>query len=213
MSWFLFSSCSQRDNGAGCRVAKLLSNPSSDPESGGREGHSLTFMRINRLGRVLRDWNPVDGWPNLGHTCDCVGPDPQASAPFNMKSRVSYRPARAGEMPSIRALLKLFPAQLAQKNLPGISSFLVATSEKKIVGCCALQIYSKRLAEVRSLVVHPDFQERRIASRLVELCKRRARARGVKELFAVTSETSFFARAGFSTFRREKIAMFFDVGK
>ena len=114
-------------------------------------------------------------------------------------------------MPSIRALLRLYPEQLAQKNLPGISSFLVATVDNQIVGCCALQIYSKRLAEVRSLVVHPDYQKRRIASRLVELCKQRAQARGVKELFAVTSETTFFGRAGFSTFRREKIAMFLDV--
>jgi amino-acid N-acetyltransferase len=114
-------------------------------------------------------------------------------------------------MPSIRALLKLYPEQLAQKHLPGISSFLVAEAGGKIVGCCALQVYSKRLAEVRSLAVHPDFHKRKIASHLVELCKRRARARGVKELFAVTSQTSFFGRAGFSTFRREKTAMFFDV--
>ena len=31
-----------------------------------------------------------------------------------MKNRVSYRPAQPGEMPSIRALLKLYPQQLAQ---------------------------------------------------------------------------------------------------
>ena len=114
-------------------------------------------------------------------------------------------------MPYIRALLRLYPEQLAQKNLPGSSSFVVATVADRIVGCCALQIYSKRLAEVRSLAVHPDYQKRRIASQLVELCKQRARSRGVKELFAVTSQASFFGRAGFSTFRREKIAMFFDV--
>jgi len=114
-------------------------------------------------------------------------------------------------MPLIRALLRLYPGQLAQKNLPGVSSFQVAIIEERIVGCCALQIYSKRLAEVRSLAVHPDFQKRRIASHLVELCKRRARDRGVKELFAVTSQTSFFGRAGFATFRREKTAMFFEL--
>lgn len=114
-------------------------------------------------------------------------------------------------MPSIRALLRLYPEQLAQQNLPQVLSFLVATIDDRIVGCCALQVYSKRLAEVRSLAVHPDFTKRRIASQLVELCKRRARARGVKELFAVTSQTSFFGRAGFTTFRREKTAMFFDV--
>jgi amino-acid N-acetyltransferase len=124
---------------------------------------------------------------------------------------VSFRAAKPGEMPAIRALLELYPQQLVQKHLPAISSFLVATIEGNIVGCCALQVYSKRLAEVRSLAVHPDFQDRRIASHLVEMCKRRARSRGVKELFAVTSQTSFFERAGFSTFRREKIAMFCEV--
>lgn len=131
-----------------------------------------------------------------------------------MKTRkdVAFRPAKKGEMPSIRALLRLYPEQLAQQHLPGISSFVVATSGGGIVGCCALQIYSKRLAEVRSLAVHSAFQRRGIASRLVELCKHRARARGVKELFAVTSQKGFFERAGFATFRREKTAMFFEVG-
>lgn len=115
-------------------------------------------------------------------------------------------------MPSIRALLKLYPEQLAQHNVPRISSFLVATAGARIIGCCALQIYSKRLAEVRSLAVDSRFQRRGVASRLVELCKQRARTRGVKELFAVTSQTGFFERAGFATFRREKTAMFFEVG-
>ncbi len=114
-------------------------------------------------------------------------------------------------MPSIRALLKLYPEQLAQRNLPRISSFLVATAGDRIVGCCALQVYSKRLAEVRSLAVHSAFQRRGIASQLVELCKQRASERGVRELFAVTSQKGFFERAGFATFRREKTAMFFDV--
>jgi len=125
---------------------------------------------------------------------------------------VSFRPARIGEMPSIRELLRLYPAQLAQQNLPRISSFFVATAGTRIIGCCALQIYSKRMAEVRSLAVHSTFQKRGVASRLVELCKQRARARGVRELFAVTSQTGFFERAGFATFRREKTAMFFEVG-
>lgn len=131
-----------------------------------------------------------------------------------MKARknVSFRPAKKGEMPSIRALLRLYPEQLAQTHLPGISSFLVAIVGDRIVGCCALQIYSKRLAEVRSLAVDAAFQRRQVASRLVDLCKQRARARGVKELFAVTSQQNFFERAGFATFRREKTAMFFDVG-
>jgi N-acetylglutamate synthase-like GNAT family acetyltransferase len=56
--------------------------------------------------------------------------------------------------------------------------------------------------------VHPDFQDRGVASRLVEACVQRARERGIRELFAVTSQTSFFGRLGFATFRREKTASF-----
>ena len=114
-------------------------------------------------------------------------------------------------MADLRALIRLFPAQLVQANLPRVSSFFVAEIDGRLVGCCALQVYSKRLAEVRSLAVDPDFQDRGVASQLVERCIGRARDRGIRELFAVTSQTSFFGRLGFATFRREKTAMFFDV--
>jgi amino-acid N-acetyltransferase len=114
-------------------------------------------------------------------------------------------------MASIRGLVRLFPQQLVQQNLPRIPSFFVASTGEKLVGCCALQIYSKRLAEVRSLAVHPDFQDSGIASVLVERCTERARERGIKELFAVTSQNSFFRRLGFATFRREKTAMFLEL--
>jgi amino-acid N-acetyltransferase len=114
-------------------------------------------------------------------------------------------------MPGIRALVRLFPHQLVQKDLPRVASFFVAIRAGKVVGCCALQIYSKRIAEVRSLAVHPDFHDRGIASKLVEACKQRAAGRGIRELFAVTSQIPFFEKRGFATFRREKTAMFFDL--
>ncbi len=114
-------------------------------------------------------------------------------------------------MPRIRALINLFPGQLLQKNMPRVTSFFVAQAGDELVGCCALQIYSKRIAEVRSLSVHPDFQDEGVASRLVECCIGRGREHGIRELFAVTSQTSFFGRLGFATFRREKTAMFFEL--
>ncbi len=114
-------------------------------------------------------------------------------------------------MAAIRELIRLFPQHLVQANLPRVRSFLAAKVNGELVGCCALQVYSKRLAEVRSLAVHPDFQDCGVASKLVECCTQRARDRGVKELFAVTSQTSFFERLGFATFRREKTAMFLEV--
>ena len=125
--------------------------------------------------------------------------------------RITIRPAQAGERAGIRGLIRLFPGQLVQGHLPGLASFFVAEAGGKLVGCCALQVYSKRLAEVRSLSVAPDFQDRGVASKLVECCIERARERGIRELFAVTSQTSFFGRLGFATFRREKTAMFLEV--
>jgi N-acetylglutamate synthase-like GNAT family acetyltransferase len=63
-------------------------------------------------------------------------------------SRFEIRPAEEQDMAAIRELIRLFPRQ-------------------RVIGCCSLQIYSKRIAEVRSLAVHPDFQDRGVASRLV----------------------------------------------
>ena len=114
-------------------------------------------------------------------------------------------------MAGIRSLIRLFPRQLIQQNLPRVTSYFVASSGERLIGCCALQIYSKRLAEVRSLSVYPDFQDLGVASQLVQCCIKRAEERGVKELFAVTSQTSFFGRLGFATFRREKTAMFYEL--
>jgi len=124
---------------------------------------------------------------------------------------IHTRPAEKGDAKAIRDLIRLYPKQLVQKNIPHLQSFFVACSGDRVVGCCALQVYSKRIAEVRSLAVHPDFVERGVASKLVEACTARARERGVRELFAVTSQTSFFGRLGFATFRREKTAMFLEL--
>ena len=125
--------------------------------------------------------------------------------------RVQIRPATHADAAAIRDLIRLFPQQLAQRNLPRVPSFFVAYKGGTLIGCCALQVYSKRLAEVRSLAVHPDFQDHGVASKLVACCTQRARERGVRELFAVTSQTSFFGRLGFATFRREKTAMFLEL--
>ena len=114
-------------------------------------------------------------------------------------------------MPAIRSLISRYPQQLVQDDLPRPVSFVVAVSGDKIVGCCALQIYSRRLAELRSLAIDPEFMGVGIAKLLVERCLQRARQRNVKQVLAVSSETAFFERCGFSTFFREKTALFHDL--
>ena len=121
------------------------------------------------------------------------------------------RPARPGEMPAIRRLIAEFPDELVQEDLPRIPSFFVAEVRKEIIGCCALQIYSQRLGEVRSLAVQRAYHGRGIAARLVERCRARARDRGVKQLLAVSSEPSFFERHGFEVHSGWKTALFSNL--
>ena len=74
-------------------------------------------------------------------------------------------------------------------------------------------------SEVKEAVYRQPIGERRKPQpegkpgylRVVECCVQRARERGIRELFAVTSQTSFFGRLGFATFRREKTAMFYEL--
>jgi len=114
-------------------------------------------------------------------------------------------------MPAIRRLIAGYPHVLVQEDLPRVPSFLVADHDGEIVGCCALQIYSRRMAEIRSLAVVPGSEKRGIGRRLVEQCLERARERGVKQVLAVSSEARFFEALGFSTFFREKTALFHDT--
>ncbi len=124
---------------------------------------------------------------------------------------VTIRAAHTGEMPRIRELIGTYPDLLQQDDLPRIASFFVAEVGGQIVGCCALQIYSRRLGEVRSLAVRVDFRGQRIASRLVEACRDRARERRVRQLLAVTSNTAFFERAGFKMHSGWRTALFHDL--
>ncbi len=127
------------------------------------------------------------------------------------KPVTEVRAAKHEDMPAVRSLISRYPQQLVQHDLPRAASFVVAISEGKIVGCCALQIYSRRLGELRSLAIDPEFMGLGMAKMLVERCLQRARQRNVKQVLAVSSETAFFERCGFSTFFREKTALFYDL--
>lgn len=133
------------------------------------------------------------------------------AAPGHSEGQVVVRPAKAGELPDIRRLIGLYPDELVQDELPRISSFFVAESDGSIIGCCALQVYSRRLAEVRSLAIHPDFRGKGLAVQLVDACRQRGIERRVRQLFAVTSEPGFFEGCGFTVHAGWKTAVFANL--
>ena len=73
----------------------------------------------------------------------------------------------------------------------------IARSKRKIVGFAAVEIYSRKLAEIQCLAVHPDFQDIGIGRRLVKLCVTRAKERGILEVMAISASENLFRSCGF----------------
>lgn len=78
-----------------------------------------------------------------------------------------------------------------------IHFFYVAVDEEKIVGCVSLEVYSRRLAEVRSLVVDSKHQNKGIGKMLIKQCLDKAKQDKIKEILAVTDKVELFEKCGF----------------
>lgn len=88
----------------------------------------------------------------------------------------------------------------------------VAIAEGRIVGVAALEVYSKKLAELRSLAVAPEYRRMGVGRALVQKCVDRATQLNVLEVMAVTSSEEFFKSCGFDfTLPGEKKALFIQT--
>ena len=88
----------------------------------------------------------------------------------------------------------------------------VATHNGRIVGFAALEVYSPKLAEIRSLAVMEEMQGHGIGKHLVDECIRLAQSRRILEVMAVTSSDDFFRSCGFEyTLPGEKKALFIQT--
>jgi N-acetylglutamate synthase-like GNAT family acetyltransferase len=133
----------------------------------------------------------------------------------NLTDDVVVRPASRDDLPELEALVEQFVA--ANRLLPRTPDELqdlipfgfVACANGRLVGFAALEIYSSKLAEIRSLAVVEEMQGRGLGRKLVEQCVELARSRNVLEVMAVTSTEGFFKSCGFDfTLPGEKKALF-----
>lgn len=90
-----------------------------------------------------------------------------------------------------------------------IREFFVAEVGGDVVGCCALDIYSEKLAEIRSLVVEEGNREKGIATALLKRCLAAAKKRKIYEVLAITDRDGIFRRQGFSEQLQSQKALFF----
>ncbi len=107
-----------------------------------------------------------------------------------------------------RRLLLRTNEELAQLVETGFAAEL----NGQLVGFAALDIYSHKLAEIRSLAVSPIHQGLGIGKKLVEKCVELAREKKVLEVMAITSTEEFFQGCGFDfILPRERKALFLET--
>lgn len=133
-----------------------------------------------------------------------------------MTTTYTIRMARAEDVPGIIRLIQAYvdEGKLLARTLTEIDEllpnfFVAVTDDGEIIGCAALEIYSPKLAEIRSLAVSREAQGLGAGRRLVNACVERARLRKVLEVMAITSSDGFFQSCGFDyTLPGEKRALF-----
>lgn len=130
----------------------------------------------------------------------------------------TVRAAVVDDLPELTQLIQEFV--VANRLLPRTANELqdlipfgfVAIWQGRLVGFAALEIYSSKLGEVRSLAVRTEAQGLGLGKRLVEMCIDLAKQRNVLEVMAVTSNEVFFQSCGFDfTLPGEKKALFLQT--
>lgn len=85
-----------------------------------------------------------------------------------------------------------------------IHFFYVFEQNQQIIACCSLERYQSRLAEIRSLVVLPQYQGRGIAQQLLDTCLSEAKILGIEQIIVITDKGYVFKKHGFSSQVRSK---------
>jgi amino-acid N-acetyltransferase len=78
-----------------------------------------------------------------------------------------------------------------------VQEFVVAAEGNTVIGCGALHVLWEDLAEVRTLAVDPDHLRTGVGTQILSGLLEKARRIGIKRVFCLTFETSFFAKHGF----------------
>jgi amino-acid N-acetyltransferase len=130
----------------------------------------------------------------------------------------AIRKARVADIPAILELihigtrsgkiLKRSPSDIRRN----IRHFWAAEEEGVIIACCSLEVYNRKLAEVRSLSVSPGKRGRGVASALIAHCLKEARRRRVYEVLAITDREGLFKRQGFAEQLHGQKALFSRPG-
>lgn len=121
------------------------------------------------------------------------------------------RKARMEDPETVAEIINRYAAKMLMLPRPltevyeHLRDFIVCEEEGEIVGCVALHISWKDMAEIRSLAVCEDKQNTGIGTALVEACLDEADKLGVGRVFVLTYEPSFFEQFGFRKYPKDNL--------
>lgn len=116
---------------------------------------------------------------------------------------ITVRPARTADVESIETLIEpLVRERILLGKDPvvlyeSIQQFVVAEDSGVVVGCGALHVMWRDLAEVRTVAVADSHRGKGIGRAILDSLELHAKDLGVTRLFCLTFETSFFGSRGF----------------
>jgi amino-acid N-acetyltransferase len=126
---------------------------------------------------------------------------------------MQIRKAKISDAESIYGLISSY-AELERMLFRPISDiyeniqiFTVAEDDGRVVGCCALRVVWKALAEIKSLAVSEDYFGKGAGRSLVNAVIDESRELGVKKVFTLTLEPGFFEKLGFERVEKSSLPM------
>lgn len=135
-----------------------------------------------------------------------------------VKPAATIRRAKHDDLEAVEALIRRFVqgGKLLPRTFQELESLVdnlfVAEIDGEIVGCAALDIYNRKLAEIRSLAVSPETQGSGLGKKLVQACVELAESQGIFEVMAISSSEDFFKACGFDfTLPNERKAFFLQT--
>jgi len=119
--------------------------------------------------------------------------------------------ARIDDVPTIHRLVNFFADRGEMLHRPlsevyeNLRDFFVIRRDGEVAACVALHICWSDLAEIKSLTVREEDQDRGLGKILAEACIEEARNLGIATLFALTYKPAFFEKLGFKRVDVQKL--------
>lgn len=121
------------------------------------------------------------------------------------------RKAEIKDIKQIQALINFFAdkdlmlARSLNELYENLRDFWVYERGNKIMGCAALHISWENLAEIKSLAVNKNWQNKGIGRELIHACLKEAEEMGAKQVFVLTYRFDYFKKLGFKRVKHEDL--------